>query len=642
MLSIGQKIVIAALICLLSSCASQEAFKNGKGLLEIGKPEEGLVQIKNAINEQPNNLEYRAYYYRQREVWVSKLLAEADSLRNSRRWDDAQTRYKRVLLIDTDSQRAQDGLAQIDAGKRRESELKKAVMLIETDEVDAAKEKIRIMLAEDNTNAEAKALLRSIEQKRATVTSTSRLSAKFRKTVSLELKDAGLKTVFEMLSKSAGINFTLDRDLRSDIKVNIYVKQTTIEAALQHILSTTQLGKKILNEDSVLIYPISKKSDYEEMMVRTFYLNNVDSKDVMSLIKTVVKTKDIFIDEKLNILVMRDTSDAVKLAEKLIAGYDLGDPEVLLEAEVLEISSSKLKELGIRYPNQISIGANGTPGAGQLSFNDVKRFTSDMGIITFNDPALVLSLRATDSGSNLLANPRIRVKNHKKAKIHIGDRVPVITTTSTSTGFASESVNYLDVGLKLDVEPSVMVSDEVTIDIGLEVSNIVSEVASKNGTLTYRLGTRNANTTLRLKNGETQMLAGLINDQEQTVSNKVPGISNLPIIGRLFSSNKDTKDKTEIVLLITPRIIRNIVPPDASVVEFSTGTETGNTSAFLSTSLHEQTIQPEVLQPVPLEGFSIAPQQQPVVETQTDISLIPPPPPLPNAVSPVGQESQRE
>jgi general secretion pathway protein D len=268
-----------------------------------------------------------------------------------------------------------------------------------------------------------------------------------------------------------------------------------------------------------------------------------------------------------------------------------------------------------------------------------------MGIVTINDPALVFNLQATDGMSNLLANPRIRVKNHKKAKIHIGDRVPVITTTSTATGFASESVNYLDVGLKLDVEPSVMVADEVSIDIGLEVSTIVNEVTSKNGTLTYRIGTRNANTSLRLKNGETQMLAGLLSDDERSSSTGVPGLSQLPLIGRLFATKKDTHDKTEIVLLITPRIVRNIVPQDASFVEFSAGTDTGGSSVnvpFVTGEISPaipmpvEVQQPEMMQPIPIDASPIDSSQKMGVPM---IPTLPPPPPLPALPNPGTQST---
>jgi general secretion pathway protein D len=161
----------------------------------------------------------------------------------------------------------------------------------------------------------------------------------------------------------------------------------------------------------------------------------------------------------------------------------------------------------------------------------------------------------------------------EKARVHIGDRVPVITTTAGATGFVSESINYLDVGLKLEVEPVVNLDDEVGIKVGLEVSNISQENRTPSGTVSYQVGTRNAATTLKLRDGETQVLAGLINDEDRRSANQVPGAANMPLIGRLFKNNTDTVNKTEIVLLITPRVIRGIERPEARLEEFNSGTE---------------------------------------------------------------------
>jgi len=178
------------------------------------------------------------------------------------------------------------------------------------------------------------------------------------------------------------------------------------------------------------------------------------------------------------------------------------------------------------------------------------------------DPLFLLSLRQTDSRTNVLANPRIRVKNKEKARIHIGDRVPVITTTSAvSGGFVSNSVSYLDVGLQLEVEPLIYLEDDVGIKVGLEVSSITNTIPQAGGGLVYQIGTRKTNTVLRLRDGETQILAGLITDQDQRNATRVPGIGDLPVLGRLFSSTNDTTTKTEIVLLITPRLMRTIARP---------------------------------------------------------------------------------
>jgi general secretion pathway protein D len=303
-------------------------------------------------------------------------------------------------------------------------------------------------------------------------------------------------------------------------------------------------------------------------------------KQTANMIRTLVKTRDIFIDEKLNLLIIKDTPNAIRLAERLIAAQDLAEPEVMLEVEVLEIGSNKLLELGVRFPDSLAVslvGAAGTPGT--ITLPEWQNRSSQLVSLSFTNPLFLLNLRQTDGSTNVLANPRIRVKNRGKARVHIGDRVPVITTTAAASGgFVSESVTYLDVGLKLEVEPVIHLDDEVAINVALEVSNIAREIrsatsASSTGTLTYQIGTRTASTSLRLRDGETQVLAGLISDEDRRTANRVPGIGEFPVVGRLFSSTRDSVTKTEIVLLITPRLVRTLARPDARSLEFAAGTE---------------------------------------------------------------------
>jgi len=165
------------------------------------------------------------------------------------------------------------------------------------------------------------------------------------------------------------------------------------------------------------------------------------------------------------------------------------------------------------------------------------------------------------------------VRNREKAKIHIGDRLPVFTSTSTANVGISSSVAYLDVGLKLEVEPNIYLDDEVAIKIGLEVSSIAREVPGPGNSLAYQVGTRSAATVLRLRNGETQVLAGLISDEERSSANRVPGLGEIPLLGRLFASQRDNNSKTEIVLLITPRIVRNVARPPADSLTVPAGSE---------------------------------------------------------------------
>jgi general secretion pathway protein D len=354
------------------------------------------------------------------------------------------------------------------------------------------------------------------------------------------------------------------------------VRNSSIDDVMRYILVTNQLERRVLANNLLLIYPntAAKQREYQELIAKTFYISNADVKVIANMLRTVVKSKDLHIDEKLNAIVLRDTPDAIRMAERLVANMDLAEAEVMLEVEVLEVGSSDLTSLGLKYPDQLSVSLVGAAGtAGTLTLPEWRSRNAGLVRLSFTNPLLALNFSNTVGRSNLLANPRIRVKNKSKAKVHIGDKVPVITTTTTSTGFASESVTYLDVGLKLDVEPVISLEDEVGMTVGLEVSNIVREVRSPSGGLTYQVGTRNAATTLRLRDGETQVLAGLISDEDRKSIAQVPGIGNLPIVGRLFGNHQDTSSKTEIVLLITPRVLRNIDRPQARFAEFASGTE---------------------------------------------------------------------
>jgi general secretion pathway protein D len=194
--------------------------------------------------------------------------------------------------------------------------------------------------------------------------------------------------------------------------------------------------------------------------------------------------------------------------------------------------------------------------------------------LTFPDPIAVLNLRQTSGSTRTLANPRIRVLNHEKASVLIGDKVPVITSTVNQTSNAiTESINYLDVGLKLEVEPEIHIDSDVTMRVALEVSNIVKEVrSSATGLLAYQIGTRNANTVLRLHEGETQALAGLIKSESQASGSHVPGLGKIPLLGRLFSNDSDSSTRSEIVLLITPHLTRSLAMPSAYAQAFPSGT----------------------------------------------------------------------
>ena len=212
---------------------------------------------------------------------------------------------------------------------------------------------------------------------------------------------------------------------------------------------------------------------------------------------------------------------------------------------------------------------------------------------------LLFNLKREVGDLNTLANPRIRVRNREKAKVLIGDKVPIITATIGQGAFVSDSVSYLDVGLKLEVEPTVYADDEVVIRVNLEVSSLAREVRTSSGSLAYQIGTRTASTALRLRDGETQLLAGLISSEERTSSSRVPGLGDLPLAGRLFSAQRDESQRTELVLAITPRVLRNVRRAEASETELWVGTEMSPRFRPLGGGLASA---PEVAKDVPAPG----------------------------------------
>ena len=578
-------LTVAATCVLFAACATDPvAVREARKHVAEGRGEDALATLDGAARDDPGNYALRNEYLRQRELLVAQWLAQAETLRLAGQFEFAGMLYQRVQKYDPQNARARAGLAQIEADRRHRQVAAAVEKLLREGKYSEAQDALRPVLVENPTQRDALRLQRLIEEKTTKpAIVTPQLRTTITRPLTLELRDVTLRSVFDVISRTASVNFVFDKDVRADQRTTLAVRDATIEELIQLVLATNQLEQKLVNETTVLVFPNTpqKLREYRELVVRSFYLANADVKQTANMIRTLVRTRDIFIDEKLNLLVIKDTPNAVRLAERLIAAQDLAEPEVMLEVEVLEIGWTRLLELGLKFPDSVAwslVGAAGTPGV--ISLPEWLNRGAELVQLSFSNPLFLLTLRQTDGVTSVLSNPRIRVKNREKARIHIGDRVPVITTTAAATGgFISESVSYLDVGLKLEVEPQIYLEDEVGIKLSLEVSNIVREIrgaassASASSTLAYQIGTRNATTVLRLKDGETQILAGLISDDDRRTASRVPGAGELPIVGRLFSATKDTVTKTEIVLLITPRLVRTLARPDARTAEFAAGTD---------------------------------------------------------------------
>lgn len=559
-------------MALLAGCGAQYIRNSAEDEISAGHYEAGLKRYQEGLARYPEDVTLRSGEVTARQNAVSQLIASAVSAQAQGNTALARELLKRVHTISPDDERATAMQLDLDRDERRKATIAEARDLLAKGMRERAMLLIETALKDSPDDAELLAIQRDQELlARREELNSSHLAESRR--VSLDFKDGSVRMILDALTRNSGINFVIDKDVRADLRTSIYLRDTKVEDALELITTTSQLVYKVLDSSTVLIYPRTpeKMREYQDLVVRAFYLSNADVKQTANMLKTMLKIHEPYVDEKLNMIMIRETPETVRLAERLIALQDLAEPEVLLDVAVLEIQRSSLTNLGIQYPDSFTL----TPIApsGGFTLGNIKSLNKDAVGVTV--PSVTLNFHHDVGDANILANPKIRVRNREKAKVLIGDKLPVVTTMGSvnNGGFISESVQYVDVGLKLDVEPNIYLNDDVAIKMGLEVSSLVKEIKTAGGSLVYQIGNRTADTVLRLHDGETQLLAGLISNDERVSATRIPGIGDLPIVGRLFASQSNDNQRTEIVLSITPHIIRNIRRPDLNQMEFWSGSE---------------------------------------------------------------------
>ena len=319
MLKLKQKTMLTLLaVAVLAGCAGQRLRNSGMTLVQEGRIEEGLAKLEQASKSDPDNLSFRTDLIRSRGQAANRMLTTASGERAIGHLDAAQAIYERVLRIDPDNSAAKLALDTLAMDKRHESLLEEARGHFAKGDLDAAQAALKPIFLENPKHGQATLLRRQIDEKETKVQMAEpSLQGKFKKPVSLQFRDANLKMVFEALSRTSGINVLFDKDVKSDIKTSIFVKDVSVEDAIDLILMQSQLEKRVLNDSTIYIYPNTpaKTKDFQDLKIRSFHLVNADPKQMLTMIKTLLKTKDIFVHEKTNSLVMRDTPDAIHLAE---------------------------------------------------------------------------------------------------------------------------------------------------------------------------------------------------------------------------------------------------------------------------------------------------------------------------------------
>ncbi len=392
--------------------------------------------------------------------------------------------------------------------------------------------------------------------------------------IDLKFSEESLKNILNTLGKIAGINIIYDKDIR-DEKFSIEFHNVTFREALEQILAANTLFYKIIDANTIFISVDNpqKRRQYDEQVVKTFYLSNAELNDVVNLVRNVTQIQKVATNPQLNAITIKDTPERVAIAQKIIEANDKAKSEVLLNVEILEVNKSVAKKYGIDlnplYEVTQQLDAGGTVGT--LRGNQFQHI--DAADWSFTIPTIVYRLLRTDSHTRVLARPQIRASEGKQVQVRLGNRIPIpITTFSsistapspTQPGLVSPITNYQqqDVGINIDVTPRVHHNREITLDIRFELTSIASQGRTLNEPPT--IGNRTINTTIRLMDGETNLLAGLLREDERRSLRGFPGIEKLPIIRSIFAANEENIEQTDVIFTITPQIIRmpNITEED--------------------------------------------------------------------------------
>src|SRR6266567_26816 len=661
---LGKLSVVLCLLTVLIGCAAgRTAFDKGEKFESAGDLDQAVLKYAEAATANPEIKEYRLRFLKASEAASRLHIDRADNFLSEKKYDDALREYQTAFALDQSQARAKQQMNILAKLRSSQAFLKEGEEFEKSHKNREALRSYQKALDLNSANKEAKEGIERMLKTRKPKLDGYELNLKSNKPITLKFKDAKIKDVFNIITQLSGINFIFDEGVK-DTNYSIYLENATFYQALDVITELNKLGKKVLSETTVIIYPKNqeKSKQYEDLYLQTFYLNKIDAKKAVNLLRTMMQIKKIYVNEELNAIIIRDTPAVVELAGKILEANDIPDAEVVLEVEVIELTKSNADNLGFvlsKYAISTQGFNNGTAFSDALSTT-----TSSSSTTTSAGPSNLLQLFAwrqfsgfltvpnatfnfakTLANSETLANPKIRVKNREKAKFNAGTRIPITTTSSPTGGGVSVNVQYVDVGVKLNAEPTVQLNDEISIKMGLEVSTAgAPQTVGGTGSATtvVTIGTRNLDTVLSLKDGETSIIGGLIQDSKSKSSQKISLLGDIPLIGSLFAGHDVKNDKTEIVLAITPHIVRALVVPDPSVTAFWSGKEDepSTVKLFSSFGQEDETPPPPVDAAAPAPARAVPGAPQSAVKTPSTIPVAPVPTPPQKASAPSAAATQ--
>ena len=448
---------------------------------------------------------------------------------------------------------------------------------------------------------------------------------------SFTFRNASSQDVLRALAQMANVTLIFDPAFRPT-PISIDLKSQTFDQALQSITASTQNFFRVTGPRAVTVIPDTpaKRREYEEEVVRTFFLSNADLKETMDLLRIVIDARAIGSTAGTNALTIHDTPERIAAAARLIDVIDKARPEVLIDVELLEVNRQKLQEYGLQFASPGSAGINGAADVNRTNLNltDLKNLSENQVLMT-GIPALYYRLLKTDSTSRVLANPQLRTQVGLAAQARFGDRVPIPVTTFSpiaTGGIAQQpitSFSYENIGVSIDITPRAHLDNDVTLALKLRVDSISG--TGFGGLPTF--GNREVTTQIRLRDGETNMLAGLIRDDERRSLDGIPGISDLPLVGHMFGRTRNQRDQTDVILMLTPHIVRILDLTEEDLRAFVVGPNAAGGAAGFGgrqdlalpgpppgpppTGTPQQVPQPQQTQPGPILPPAAPPQALP-------------------------------
>ncbi|HXF93519.1 MAG TPA: secretin N-terminal domain-containing protein [Nitrospiraceae bacterium] len=586
-----QAALVLAFASTVAGCSmlSSPDAKRGDQHLVSGNWEEAALAYQQALKEDPFDPGLQRKYALARERAAAQHEQRGRSLLKERQIEQALEEFKQALSIEPSNPEHQSGLAEALRLKEARDQAREAEKLSRLGRAEEALEYYARAVEFDPGLGQAVEGIARISEEQEAQKQDTGLS----QPVTLRFRNAGLKEVLEGMAKAGGLNLIFDKDVRND-PITISVQDTPFEEAINLILNSNNLFARRVGPQLLLISPNTKQKQeqYQDLMIRTFYLSNAKAKDMLVLLKSMLDSKRMHANEQLNAIVIRDQPEKLQLAEKIILANDRQEPEVLFDVEILEVNRTKNQTYGLNYPKQAGMGLV-PPGFTGVLAADPQQFTyrqlTSLGpdSYLFRLPSTVLlDFFKQQTDAKTLAAPKIRVVNNKKAEINIGDKQPILlSTTNVLPGQAATgavpttstvtSIEFRDTGVKLTVEPAIRLANELSLKMKIEVIRIGDQVTLQQSPLIqqFRFGNRSAETILNIKDGETIVLGGLLQEEDRKTRTTIPWIGDLPVIGDLLSSFRTERVTTEVILTITPHIVQNMTPPGPETQAFWSGTE---------------------------------------------------------------------